>query len=40
MGVLPDVRGLNISDLFENTTIVIELEKRAPQFKRSEGGLL
>ena len=37
MGVLPDVRGLNATDLFENTKILIELEKRAPQFKRSEG---
>jgi hypothetical protein len=37
MGVLPDVRGLNATDVFENTKILIELEKRAPQFKRSEG---
>src|SRR4051794_27741845 len=37
MGVLPDVRGLNATDLFENTKILIGLEKRAPQFKRSEG---
>jgi hypothetical protein len=37
MGVLPDVRGLNATDVFENTKILIELEKRAPQCKRSEG---
>jgi hypothetical protein len=37
MGVLPDVRGLNATDVFENTQILIELEKRAPQCKRSEG---
>jgi hypothetical protein len=37
MGVLPDVRGLNATDLFENTKILIELEKRAPQLKNSEG---
>src|ERR1041384_3240963 len=36
-GVLPETSGLNASDLFENTKILIELEKRAPQCKRSEG---
>jgi hypothetical protein len=37
MGVLPDVKGLNATDLFENTKMVIESEKRAPHCKRSEG---
>src|SRR5215831_13695453 len=39
MGVLPDVRGLNGTDLFENTKIVIELEKRASQFNGPGGDL-
>jgi len=37
MGVLPETEGLNAIDVFENTTIVIEVEKWAPPFKRSEG---
>jgi hypothetical protein len=36
MGVLPDVKGLNATDVFENTKILIKLEKRVPQCKRSE----
>src|SRR5215831_12038534 len=39
MGVLPDVRGLNGTDLFENTKILIELEKRASQFNGPGGDL-
>src|SRR5215472_5036144 len=39
MGVLPDVRGLNGTDVFENTKIVIELEKRASQFNGAGGDL-
>src|SRR5215470_4993247 len=39
MGVLPDVRGLNGTDLFENTKILIELEKRASQFHGPGGDL-
>jgi hypothetical protein len=37
MGVLPDVRGLNATDVFENTKMLLELEQRARQCKRSEG---
>src|SRR5215471_20304355 len=39
MGVLPDVRGLNGTDVFENTKILIELEKRASQFNGPGGDL-
>jgi hypothetical protein len=39
MGVLPETWGLNASDVSENTKIVIEVEKWAPPFKRSEGDL-
>ena len=35
--MLPDVRGRNATEVFENTKIFIEWEKRAPQCKRSEG---
>src|SRR5262249_36577412 len=38
-GVLPDVRGLNGTDMFENTKILIELEKRASQFNGPGGDL-
>jgi hypothetical protein len=27
MGVLPDVRGLNVTDWFENTVILIDIER-------------
>lgn len=37
MGGLPDVRGLNATDVFENTKMLLELEQRARQCKRSEG---
>jgi len=37
MGVLPETEGLNTIELFENTKILIELEKWTPQFRRSEG---
>jgi hypothetical protein len=39
MGGLPDVRGLNGTDLFENTKILIGLEKRASQFNGPGGDL-
>jgi hypothetical protein len=38
-GVLPVVRGLNATDVFENTTIFIDLERWAPQVNSLDSGL-